>query len=192
MGAAGALSPGGRLLVVPAGASGGVRVIETLSGSGVATLDERAGPLASVAWSLDRRRLAWPEQNGPVHVYELEPPREVAAVADFGFGQAASSVALSADGRRLAANRGERFVRLWDLATGAQTILLPGHETRGVAMSPDGRWLASSSADGFLRIWDVASVERLFAAQPAELAAEVERSTGLRLDGFDLILPGAR
>jgi RNA polymerase sigma factor (sigma-70 family) len=71
------------------------------------------------------------------------------------------AVAFSPDGKTLATgdhNDGWQLntIRLWDVATGAQTKVLQGH-TDGIlclAWSPDGKTLASASNDGSIRLWD--------------------------------------
>src|SRR5205823_10626966 len=73
-----------------------------------------------------------------------------------GVGQ----VALSPDGRTVAAATYDGTIQLWDLATHRR--LLPdliGHSERveSVAFSPDGKQLASASFDKTIRLWDVRS-----------------------------------
>jgi hypothetical protein len=50
-------------------------------------------------------------------------------------------------------------VRLWEVATGKQRLLLKGHGNwvRGGAFTADGLVLASGSFDGTVRLWDVAT-----------------------------------
>ncbi|KAH8759523.1 WD40-repeat-containing domain protein, partial [Diaporthe sp. PMI_573] len=48
--------------------------------------------------------------------------------------------------------------KIWDVATGACTHTLEGHDDaiESIAVSPDGRWLASGSYNT-IKIWDVAT-----------------------------------
>jgi WD40 repeat protein len=68
-------------------------------------------------------------------------------------------VAFDPTGRRLASGSGDRTVRVWDAATGAEVACLRGHEGRvaSVAFDPAGRRLASSSRDRTVRVWDAAT-----------------------------------
>jgi RNA polymerase sigma factor (sigma-70 family) len=69
-------------------------------------------------------------------------------------GLVAEHVALSPDGRTLAASSS-----LHETATGGQRARLIGHTNTvcAVAFSPDGRTLASGSMDGTVRLWDLPS-----------------------------------
>ncbi|MFH2008014.1 MAG: protein kinase [bacterium] len=73
-------------------------------------------------------------------------------------GTWANRVALSPNGRRLAAGGGDGVVHLFDVPTG-QRRLLRGHgdQVHAVAFGPAGRRLASASWSGEIRLWDASS-----------------------------------
>lgn len=64
-------------------------------------------------------------------------------------------MAVSPDGKHLASGHFSSILRLWDVATGKELVMLGGHITsvRSVAFSPDGKHLASGSRDGTIKIW---------------------------------------
>jgi WD40 repeat protein len=65
-------------------------------------------------------------------------------------------LALSPDGGRLASTGEDRVVKVWDVKTGHEALLLDIHSRRinGLAFSPDGHRLASGSADGTVKVSD--------------------------------------
>src|SRR5262249_29871797 len=72
-----------------------------------------------------------------------------------GTGGMICTLALSRDGRRLAAGGEDGTVRLWDARTGAPVLPFDGHrgDVLAVAFRPDGQVLASAGVGGAL-IWD--------------------------------------
>ena len=66
------------------------------------------------------------------------------------------SVSFSPAGWQLASASMDGTVRLWNVATGQETLTLLGH-TKGVSsvsFSPNGKWLVSASADRTVKLWD--------------------------------------
>ncbi|HEX7843084.1 MAG TPA: WD40 repeat domain-containing protein, partial [Kofleriaceae bacterium] len=72
-------------------------------------------------------------------------------------GYWASRIAVSPDGRRIAAGLNDRTIRVWSAETGQLVEVLRGHSdlVLDVAFSPDGRRLASASYDKTIRLWDL-------------------------------------
>jgi WD40 repeat protein len=74
-----------------------------------------------------------------------------------GDGGMVFGVAFRPDGKRLASCSSNPTVRLWDVASGEETLALVGHTSYvySVAFSPDGNKLVSSSFDGTVSVWNV-------------------------------------
>jgi WD40 repeat protein len=147
-----ALSADGRSLAV--GGQGAVTVWDVLSGK------ERRGftvpaPVRSLALSRDGHTLAASADGGSVRVWKVPADRQECSVAaDI---RRTSSIALSPDGRTLAATDGGS-AHLWDVPSCSRRTTLAGHKSSidAVAFSPDGRTLATAGEDHTIRLWDVA------------------------------------
>ena len=68
-----------------------------------------------------------------------------------------TSVAISPDGRLVAAGSLDNVVRIWDVQTGALIERLKGHKDSvySVAFTPEGKGLVSGSLDNTLKHWDI-------------------------------------
>jgi WD40 repeat protein len=67
------------------------------------------------------------------------------------------SVAVSADGAMAVSGGDDKWVWVWDLATGSEQARLTGHSegVLSVAVSADGTRAISGSDDGTMRVWDL-------------------------------------
>ena len=76
-----------------------------------------------------------------------------------GHPSGVTSVAFSADGKRLASASWDRTVKVWDATSSQETLTLKGHASggNGVAFSGDGKWLASARQDGTVKVCDATS-----------------------------------
>jgi WD40 repeat protein len=65
------------------------------------------------------------------------------------------ALALHPDGTHIA-HAFDRYIDLWDLASGQKVQVLEGHSSyiRALAFHPRGAWLVSAGADRTLRFWD--------------------------------------
>jgi WD40 repeat protein len=68
-------------------------------------------------------------------------------------------VAVSLDGRTVAAGSVEKPVQLWDVATGERGMTLRGSpkESGAGVFSRDGQWLVTPGLDGAVRLWNIKS-----------------------------------
>jgi WD40 repeat protein/serine/threonine protein kinase len=72
-----------------------------------------------------------------------------------GHTGALSCLSFSPDGKRVATGGQAGTVKIWDVATGQETLTLKGiGVVTGLAFSPDGRRLISAHMGGTVRIWD--------------------------------------
>jgi WD40 repeat protein/serine/threonine protein kinase len=188
-------SPDGKHLVAFRGSPFKIKVLDAASHREVATLEGEEGeiielhpaspaglaPLANPVFSRDGTRLAYlyGARRGPdgkariyytVSVWDIATGRRLMSFP----GGTVRGIALSPDGRRLAAaldNGGQaRMVRVWDADTAKILLTLHGHSQQitGVAFSPDGRRIASMDsppnaprARTDVRVWDAATGHEL-------------------------------
>jgi WD40 repeat protein len=63
----------------------------------------------------------------------------------------------------LATGSWDKTARIWDVATGQESLSLKGHDNYvyGVAWSPDGKMLATGSLDKTVKVWDAATGQEL-------------------------------
>jgi WD40 repeat protein len=132
--------------------TGTVRVWEMETGQEVGVFSYGA-EVKSIAFSLDRRRLAVATVDNTVTIREVAGGTHT--VTCRGHTGQVYSLAFSTDGQRLASTSGDQTLKLWDTGTGLEAITLRGHPEAvfSVAVSADGQRLASTSANGQLMVW---------------------------------------
>ena len=76
-----------------------------------------------------------------------------------GHKKLVSSVAVSADGKRVVSGSDDGTVKIWDAESGIELHTLSGHSdwVRAVAVSADGKRVVSGGDDKTVKIWDAES-----------------------------------
>jgi WD40 repeat protein len=80
----------------------------------------------------------------------------VSALATLGHADAVLDIQFSPEGERAATASADRTVRVWDVATGEELLVLEGHTraVNAVVFNPVVPRLASASADHTVRLWN--------------------------------------
>ncbi len=110
----------------------------------------------TIAVTVDGSCVATAAIDGAVRIWSIEG----VLLRTLRHEGAAYSVVFSSDGKRLfTGGRGDRTIRLWELASGREIWQAEGHEDNieSLALSPDGRTLVSGSMDRTVRMWDAAT-----------------------------------
>jgi WD40 repeat protein len=175
-----AFSPDGALIAAGSGNPDDkwVTLFDTRTGQAMTRLDVLAGELNggqhAIAWSGDGTMIAVASLRKPIEVWEVLTGKRRARIE--GDGDAGTCVALSNDGRYVAAGGGpdRPTVRVWDLMSGRMVAKFAGGHKDWltmVAFSPDGRRVVSASRDTTAVVWDVeGAVKRLPAAESGAVA----------------------
>ncbi len=91
-----------------------------------------------------------------------------------GHDAAIKSIAFSPDGKCIVSACGDKTIKVWDAATGAELTTLRGHEggVRSAAFSPDGMRIVSGSVDKTIKVWDAATGAELMTLKGHEKSIE--------------------
>jgi WD40 repeat protein len=102
------------------------------------------------------------EMEVKLHFWEAATGTEHEALPNASAGNIVA-IALSPDGKLLAAAGVEATIRVWDLVRRALEAQLegPSASVASLDFSRDGRRLVSGGSDGAIRVWDVASQKRV-------------------------------
>lgn len=161
-----AFSPSGTLLA-SASWDGTARLWDVTSGTEIIDFVGHADRVTDVAFSADGARVATASWDGTVRLWDAATGFELAS---FAHGAEVNSVALSADGTRIAAGGinasggGDGQVHVWDIASGAQQaaitvsgpvtdLALPGGDQVVIAMQSSG----CGTANGSAAIWSTST-----------------------------------
>jgi WD40 repeat protein len=136
----------------------------------------------TMAFSGDGRRLALPTASTTITVWDTAGGGQLNRLAVLDPGTDTYAVALSSDGRYLAAAGGDGQFSLWDLSHPERPVATPRIATTflaAVAFSPDDRLLAAAGSDGTIDLWDLA-----VPSQPELLAAPAGTSGTIKAVAF--------
>ncbi|MDH5507048.1 MAG: WD40 repeat domain-containing protein, partial [Anaerolineae bacterium] len=148
-----AWSPKGDYIAVTSNHNQNIYLIESNSGKVIKNLDSHNYLVSSVSWSHDGLQFVSAGRYGFIWLWNAITWK---LKAYFDCGQIINSVALSPNGRLLAAACNYE-IWVWDVASGELQDILDTHTyiVSSLTWSPDGTKFASGSHDGIVYIWDV-------------------------------------
>ena len=176
-----------------------VKVWNALTGQEIFSLKGHTGNVNSVAFSADGKRIVSgsgesndllipPSGDDTVKVWDALTGQVTLTLKGHNFG--VTSVAMTADGKRIISGSWDGTVKVWDALTGQELFTLDGHtkEVHCVALSADGQRIVSGSLDKTVKVWDAAGsldVRSLIGDQPGGVA-----SIGFSREGSRIIIQG--
>ena len=171
-----AVAPDGKR-VVSAASDHTLKVWDLETGATLLTLHGHEGPVTAVAITPDGLQAISGSWDGTVRSWDLTHGTLLLTLR--GHASGVNAVAVSPDGRRVISGGGPYYgvgpnrepgtlldytLRVWDLETGTELLMLSGHTDRinAIAITPDGRRAISAagrtllhSVDNTLKVWDL-------------------------------------
>ena len=121
--------------------------------SGPISLRGHEGPVRSVAYSPDGRRIVSGSKDGTLRIWNVASGAVLLVLR--GHDDSVGSVSWSHDGNRIVSGSDDRTIHIWDAESGGEVAILRGHidRVRSVGWSPDGTTIVSGSRDGTVGLW---------------------------------------
>jgi WD40 repeat protein len=168
-------SPDGRQ-VASAGDDGVVAVWDVESKQKHVVADLGLDDATDVTFSTDGRRLILPLLGGTVRVVPVTGDGPVTVLR--GHKGLVWAADFSPDGTKAVSAGEDGSARIWDLATGASTVLRHPDAVIGADFSPDGGLVATAGADGVVRVWDASGTRR-----PVSIPVDSQPVNSVRFSG---------
>jgi WD40 repeat protein len=149
----GAISPDGRLVALE---GRWLTVWEVASGKKRLTV-EGVQNVSEVAFSPDSRLLVAWDNSSTIVVVDVRNGTIVRRLQSPDTENAATTLAVSSDGKRVAAGMNDGRVTVWDVASGDILVPFAGHDglVTSVVFTADGKKLVSTAQDGTALVWEI-------------------------------------
>lgn len=127
--------------------------------------------VVALAFSPDGKLLATgggePSRSGELKIWNVADGKLVKHIAD-AHSDTVFGLEFSPEGQYIASAAADRFIKVFEVATGSRTRSFEGHthHVLDVGWRADGKVLASAGADNVVKVWDFVSGEQLKTSQP--------------------------
>lgn len=157
-----AFSHNGKLLV-SGGADRTVKLWRMADGRELRTIAAHDSWVGAVAFAPDNHAVASRGGDHTVKLWDIITGRNLHTFQLGAAGGAGTALALSPDGRLLAAAAASNSIKLFAVADAREQRTLLGHSApvEAVAFAPDGQTLASGDERASIRLWNVAAGQAL-------------------------------
>ncbi len=117
----------------------------------------------SETYALSDDKLAIGEKNGKIELWDTKTGEKLSFFHEQDTSKRVFSLAFSPNGTSLASGSEDNLVRIWDLTSRKEPIILRKHIdwVNVLAFSPDGEILASGSTDKMVVLWNAITGELL-------------------------------
>ena len=121
------------------------------------------GIAKSETYALSDDKLATGEKNGKIELWDTKTGEKLSSFHEQDTSKRVFSLVFSPNGTSLAGGSEDNLVRIWDLTSNKEPILLRKHIgwVNVLAFSPDGEILASGSTDKTVVLWNAITGELL-------------------------------
>ncbi|MGI8977634.1 MAG: WD40 repeat domain-containing protein [Pirellulaceae bacterium] len=143
--------------IYAAGTDKVIRQWKLADGLEVRSFGSHDKPIAALLLANAGNTLVTASEDGAIRTWNTS---DGSRVLNISHGAAPTCLAVSADGKFLAAGSADKSVKLYNVADGSlsQTIAGHGGAVTAINFSPDNLTLATAAADGQVRIWNLQGV----------------------------------
>lgn len=165
----------------------GLRMWNLKTGKQLLNLEAEGAALRAVIFSTDGQQIITGDANGAIQFRDAMTGQLLHTLT--GTAGEVIQLAVSPDGRWLAAGSTEQGVTLWEMATGRKVYMhaLPA-PVLGVAFAPDGQRLAAVGYNSQVELWDAASNDNGISFQPATKPNDIFAALAFTPDGRRLLV----